>query len=114
MKKIIMLAAMLAMVLVAAIPAIAQVEQGFDQESESGEVEQSSEISGSGSNGNQCVGVNGTTNTGNLQTESGSTQYASDIEELEQEEIGDALTINEDQEFTTTCTQEANQAAAAG
>ena len=109
-----MLAAMLAMVLVAAIPAIAQVEQGFDQESESGEVEQSSEISGSGSNGNQCVGVNGTTNTGNLQTESGSTQYASDIEEFEQEEIGDALTINEDQEFTTTCTQEVNQAAAAG
>ena len=109
-----MLAAMLAMVLVAAIPAIAQVEQGFEQETESGEVEQSSEISGSGSNGNQCVGVNGTTNTGNLQTESGSTQYASDIEEFEQEEIGDALTINEDQEFTTTCTQEVNQAAAAG
>ena len=114
MKKIIMLAALLAMLVVAAIPAIAQVEQGFEQETESGEVEQSFEISGEGSNGNQCVGVNGTTNTGNLQSQTGTIQYASDIEEIEQEDIGGSLTINEDQEFTTTCTSEVNQAAAAG
>jgi hypothetical protein len=112
LKKVMMLAALLAMLVVAAIPAIAQVEQGFDQESESGEVEQSFEVSGEGSNGNQCVGVNGTTNTGNLQTESGTIQYASDIEEFEQDEIGDTLTVTGTGE--TTCTQEVNQAAAAG
>ncbi len=109
-----LLAALLAMLVVAAVPAIAQVEQGFEQETESGEVEQTFEVSGSGSNGSQCVGVNGTANTGNLQNQSGSIQYASDIEEFEQDEIGDSLTINEDQEFTTTCTSEVNQAAAAG
>jgi hypothetical protein len=114
LKKMMMLAALLAMLVVAAVPAIAQVGNDFEQESDSGEVEQEFVVTGEGSNGNQCVGVNGTANTGNLQTETGTIQYASDIEELEQEEIGDALTINEDQEFTTTCTQEVNQAAAAG
>ena len=114
MKKIIMLAALLAMLVVAAIPAMAQVEQDFDQDTDSGEVEQSFTVTGEGSNGNQCVGVNGTANTGNLQTETGAIQYASDIEEFEQDEIGDSLTINEDQVFETTCTQEVNQAAAAG
>jgi uncharacterized protein YpmS len=114
LKKMMMLAALLAMLVVAAVPAIAQVGNDFEQESDSGEVEQEFVVTGEGSNGNQCVGVNGTANTGNLQTETGTIQYASDIEEIEQEEIGDSLTINEDQEFTTTCTQEVNQAAAAG
>ena len=114
MKKIMMLAALLAMLVIAAVPAIAQVGNDFEQESDSGEVEQSFTVTGEGSNGNQCVGVNGTSNTGNLQTQTGTIQYASDIEEIEQEEIGDSLTINEDQVFETTCTQEVNQAAAAG
>ena len=114
MKKVMMLAALLAMLVVAAVPAIAQVGNDFEQESASGEVEQSFTVTGEGSNGTQCVGVNGTSNTGNLQTQTGTIQYASDIEEIEQEEIGDALTINEDQVFETTCTQEVNQAAAAG
>ena len=112
MRKMMLLAALLAMLVVAAIPAIAQVEQGFEQETDSGEVEQSFEISGSGDNGNQCANVNGTTNTGNLQNQSGSIQYASDIEEFEQDEIGDTLTVTGTVE--TTCTQEVNQAAAAG
>ncbi len=113
MKKLMLLAALLAMVVVAAVPAIAQVEQGFEQETESGEVEQSFTITSEGSNGNQCANVNGTANTGNLQTESGSIQYASDIEEFEQDEIGDTLTVGGG-ESSTTCTSEVNQAAAAG
>ena len=109
-----LLAALLAMMIVAAVPALAQVEQGFEQEAESGEVEQEFVVTSEGDNGNQCVGVNGTANTGNLQTQNGSIQYASDIEEFEQEEIGNTLTINEDQEVVTTCEQQVNQAAAAG
>jgi hypothetical protein len=112
MRKMMLLAALLAMLVVAAIPAIAQVEQDFDQETESGEVEQSFEISGSGDNGSQCVNVNGTTNTGNLQTETGTIQYASDIEELEQEDIGSDLSVTGT--GTVTCEQMVNQAAAAG
>ena len=112
MKKMMMLAALLAMLVVAAIPAIAQVEQGFEQETDSGEVEQSFEISGSGDNGNQCANVNGTTNTGNLQNQSGSIQYASDIEEFEQDEIGSDLSVTGT--GSVTCEQQVNQAAAAG
>jgi len=112
LKKMIMLAALLAMLVVAAVPAIAQVGQDFEQETESGEVEQSFEISSEGSNGNQCANVNGTTNTGNLQTQTGAIQYASDIEELEQEDIGSDLSVTGTS--TVECTQEVNQAAAAG
>ena len=112
MKKIMMLAALLAMLVVAAVPAIAQVGQDFEQETESGEVEQTFEVSGSGSNGNQCVNVNGTANTGNLQNQSGSIQYASDIEEFEQEDIGSDLSVSGT--GTVTCDQQVNQAAAAG
>ncbi len=114
MKKVMMLAALLAMLVIAAVPAIAQVEQGFEQEAESGEVAQEFTVTSEGDNSNQCVGVNGTANTGNVQTQNGSIQYASEIEEIEQEAIGNTFTINEDQEFVTTCEQKVNQAAAAG
>ena len=112
MKKVMMLAALLAMLVVAAVPAIAQVGNDFEQEAESGEVEQTFEISGSGNNSNQCVNVNGVANTGNAQTQNGLIQYASDIEEIEQEEIGNTLSVTGNS--STECTQEVNQAAAAG
>ena len=112
MKKVMMLAALLAMLVVAAVPALAQVGQDFEQETESGDVEQSFTITSEGSNGNQCVNANGTVNTGNLQTQSGSIQYASDIEEFEQDEIGSDLSVNGSSEVT--CDQQVNQAAAAG
>ncbi len=112
MKKVMLLAALLAMLVVAAVPAIAQVSQGFDQETDSGDVEQSFEVSGSGDNGNQCANIEGNANTGNLQDTSGFIQYASDIEDFEQEDIGSDLTINGTS--TVTCDQQVNQAAAAG
>ena len=112
MKKVMMLAALLAMLVVAAVPAIAQVGQEFEQETESGDVEQSFEVAGSGDNGNQCANVQGTANTGNLQDSTGFIQYDSEIEEFEQEDIGGALTI--EGTSTVTCDQAVNQAAAAG
>jgi len=112
LKKSMLLAALLAMLVVAAVPAIAQVEQDLDQDTESGDVDQEFTVTGEGSNGSQCANVNGTANTGNLQTQTGSIQYASDTEESEQEEIGSDLTVEGDS--TTDCTQEVNQAAAAG
>jgi hypothetical protein len=50
LKKVMLLPALLAIVVIAAAPALAQVEQEDEQEGESGEVDQSFEISGSGSN----------------------------------------------------------------
>ncbi len=112
MKKVMLLAALLAMLVVAAVPAIAQVDNAFDQESDSGEVDQSFTVTDEGSNGNQCASVEGNTNTGNLQDETGFIQYASEIEEFEQDDVGANLTVTGT--GTTTCTQDVNQAAAAG
>ncbi len=88
------------------------VSQDFEQETESGDVEQSFNVSNTGDNSNQCANVNGTVNTGNLQTQTGSIQYASDIDEFEQEDIGSELSVSGDS--TVTCDQQVNQAAATG
>ena len=114
MRKMMMLAALLAMLVVAAIPAIAQVEQPFEQEADSGEVEQTFEVTGGGDNGSQCVNVTGDANTGNLQTETGILQYDSEIEEFEQDDTGNNLTVGSEEGSTVTCDQQVNQAAAAG
>jgi uncharacterized protein YpmS len=112
LKKLMLLVMLLAMLVVAAVPVVAQVEQDFEQETESGDADQEFTVTDDGSNGNQCAGVSGVTNTGELQNTTGTIQYDSDIEEFEQEEIGSDLTV--DGSSTTTCTQEVNQAAAAG
>jgi hypothetical protein len=112
MKKVMMLAALLAMLVVAAVPAIAQVGQDFEQDTDSGDVDQTFTVTGGGSNGSSCVGVSGVTNTGNLQTETGLIQYASDTDDFEQEEIGSDISLTGG--APTTCDQQVNQAAAAG
>jgi hypothetical protein len=137
MKKLVILMAMLAMLVVATVPALAQrgdddrnndrndnnrhhnnnnggsgVNQSFDQDVDSGDVDQSFTVTGGGDNSNQCVGVTGNANTGNLQSQTGILQYASEIEEFEQDDTGNDLTVEGNS--TTTCDQQVNQAAAAG
>jgi hypothetical protein len=102
---------LIAMLVVAAIPAMAQVGQDFDQDTDSGDVDQSFTVGG-GDNANQCVSVTGNTNTGNLQSSTGFLQYDSEIEDFEQDDVGNDLTVGGTS--TTECTQEVNQAAAAG
>jgi uncharacterized membrane protein len=113
MKKLMMLAAMLAMamVLMAALPAIAQVTQGTEQEAESGEVDQSFEITGEGDNSNQCAGIQGTTNTGESQNVLDVLQYESTADDFEFEEVGSDIAVSPTN--TTTCDQQVNQAASA-
>jgi uncharacterized membrane protein len=112
-KKVMMLAAMLAMamVLMAALPAIAQVTQGTEQEAESGEVDQSFEITGEGDNSNQCAGIQGTTNTGESQNVLDLLQYESTADDFEFEEVGSDIAVSPSN--TTTCDQQVNQAASA-
>ena len=43
------------------------IDQDVEQEAESGDVEQSFDVSGTGDNSNQTVGIQGTANTGNAQ-----------------------------------------------
>jgi hypothetical protein len=107
-----LLAALLAMLAVAAVPAIAQISQETEQEAESGDLDQSFEITGSGDNSNQCVGIQGVGNTGNAQNVIDVVQYGSDDGgDFEFDEVGSTIDVSPTN--TTECTSEVNQAASA-
>src|ERR671921_355435 len=99
--RIVML--VLAVTLMAAAPAAAQVTQDTEQEGESGEVDQSGEISSSGDNSNQCVGLQTAANTGNAQNVTDITQYQSRVDEIEIEDSGANIEVNP--ENSTDCEQ---------
>jgi hypothetical protein len=111
LKKLMLLAALLAMLAVAAIPAMAQLEQGTEQEAESGELDQTFEVTGSGDNSNQCVGIQGVGNTGNAQNVLDVIQYGSTADDFEFEEVDSSIDVSPTS--TTTCDQQVNQAASA-
>ncbi len=106
-----MLAALLAMLAVAAVPAIAQIGQETEQEGESGEFDQSFEVTGSGDNSNQCANIQGAGNTGNSQNVIDLIQYGSTADDFEFEEVGSTIDVSPTN--TTTCDQQVNQAASA-
>src|SRR3712207_2420467 len=111
MKKLMLLAALLAMLIVAAVPAIAQIGQEGEQEAESGEVDQSFEVAGSGDNSNQCANIQGVANTGNAQNQLDLIQYGSIADDFEFEEVGSSVDVSPAN--TATCDQQVNQAASA-
>ncbi len=110
MKKLMLLVAMLALVLVAAAPVIAQVSNAFDdQELESGEIGTETELAIDGNNNNQCAGLLQFGQTGNFPNQQGTSQY--DNPELEQEWEGPEIEFAP--ENATECEQAVQQAAAA-
>ena len=111
MKKLMLLAALLAMLIVAAVPAIAQIGQESEQETESGEVNQSFEVSSTGDNSSQCAGIQGIAQTGNVQNQTNLLQYGSESGDFEFDEAGGTITL--EPESSTTCDQQVNQAATA-
>jgi uncharacterized membrane protein len=111
MKKLMLLAALLAMLIVAAVPAIAQIGQESEQETESGEVDQSFEVAGSGDNSNQCANIQGVGQTGNAQNQIDLIQYGSEADDFEFDEVGSTITVSP--ENSTECDQQVNQAASA-
>ena len=67
-------AVMAAMLVVFAAPALAQdIDQDFEQDADSGDVDQSFEVTSSGDNSNQTAGIQGVANTGNVQNQIGVT-----------------------------------------
>jgi hypothetical protein len=106
-----LLAALLAMLALAAIPAIAQVTQEDEQEGESGDLDQSFEVTGSGDNSNQCANIQGVGNTGNSQNVIDVIQYSGEVDDWEFEEVGSTIDVSPTN--TTDCTSEVNQAASA-
>ena len=106
-----LLAAMLALLLLVAIPAIAQVSFETGQEIENtGNVSTNTNVTSSGDNGNQCVAPLQFGNTGNVQNAQGFLQYASTSGDIGFG--GGSMTFSPT--LTNTCTQKVQQAAAAG
>ena len=111
MRKLMLLAAALAMALTTAVPAVAQVGQENDQEGESGEVDQSFTITGSGDSANQCAALLGSAQSGNSQNQIGAVQSdESEADDVEFDETGSNLTLSP--ELAEECEQIINQAAA--
>ncbi|MDX6380650.1 MAG: hypothetical protein QOI57_1674 [Rubrobacteraceae bacterium] len=104
-----LMAALLAMLIVAAVPAIAQVVQRSEQEVERGDSSQTFNVTGGGDNSNACQGIQGISITGNSVNSTNVLQYAS----LGEVEVDDSGNFEISPSQTTTCNQQVNQAASA-
>ena len=85
--------------------------QDFEQEAESGDIDQSFDVSGSGDNSNQSVGIQGVANTGNAQNQIGVTQIDSDADDFEFDDVGADIDVSPESSFESN--QRVNQSAAA-
>src|SRR5919202_1109204 len=113
MRKLMLLGAMLAVVLVAAAPAIAQVAQGFSESRiTSGKASPSVAISNKGDNVNMCPTVQQVAQTGNVANEQGVVQYDTTTDDIVfNADTPTQIVITPSE--TSECTQTINQAAAA-
>jgi hypothetical protein len=111
MKKLMLIAAMLAMTFIVAAPAMAEIDQESEQDAESGEVDQSFEVSNTGDNSNQCANVQGVANTGNAQNQIDLVEFLSLGDDFEFDEVGSDVEVSPGN--STTCDQQVNQAASA-
>ncbi|MDX6380409.1 MAG: hypothetical protein QOI57_1433 [Rubrobacteraceae bacterium] len=109
MKKLMLVAALVAMAVVAAVPAIAQVTQSPEQKVESGTSSQNFTVTGGGDNSNACQGIQGISNTGNSVNNTNVLQYGS----VGEVAVDDSGNFAIDPSQTTTCDQKVNQAASA-
>ena len=111
MKKLMLLAAALAMALTTTVPAVAQVGQEGDQEGESGKIDQSFTVTGSGDSANQCAALLGGAQSGNSQNQIGVAQSdESEADDSEPDETGSDVALSP--ELAEECEQIINQAAA--
>src|SRR5918997_495847 len=109
-------AVMAAMLVVFAAPAMADDldfdgSGDFEQEAESGDVNQSFDVSSTGDNSNQTVGTQGVANTGNAQNQIGVFQVGSEADDFEFDDGGSSIEVSPTN--TTSSNQEVNQAASA-
>jgi len=116
MKKLMLVVAMLAVVLVAAVPALAQVSQEFSERRDtSGSASPKVEVKNTGDNVNLCPTVQQIAQTGQVLNEQGVVQYFSTADDLDF--TGSSITVgteNAPADVTATCDQTINQAAASG
>ena len=113
MKKLMILAALLAMVIVAAVPALAQVSQETEQEAESGDATQNFNVTGGGDNSNACQMVQGIDNTGNATSNTSVLQYANDGAGVGVSGGNFEISPTQNENVAKVCDQQVNQAASA-
>jgi hypothetical protein len=89
-----------------------ELNQELDQEAESGDVVQSFDVSQTGDNSNQTVGLQGVANTGNAQNQTGIIQFGSDADDFEFDDVGSSIEVSPTN--TTSSDQQVNQVAVAG
>jgi Ni/Co efflux regulator RcnB len=87
------------------------ISQETEQVAESGDVWQSFDVSQTGDNSNQCVGVQGVANTGNAQNTINVFNLGGEDAEFEFDDVGSTIDVSPVN--TTTCDQAVNQAATA-
>jgi hypothetical protein len=87
------------------------VSQSFDQQAQSGDVNQSFNVSNRGDNSNQCAGVKGVDNTGNAQNQIGVLQYGYSADDFGFEDSGASINVSPNN--YTSCDQQVNKAASA-
>jgi hypothetical protein len=87
------------------------LNQDVEQEAESGDVDQSFGVSGTGDNSNQTVGTQGVANTGNAQNATGILQVGGDAEDFEFDDVGSSIEVSPSS--TTDSEQRVNQSASA-
>ena len=88
-----------------------EVDQFFEQEAESGDIDQSFNVRGGGDNSNQCAGIQGVANTGNAQNQISVLQNGSEADDFSIEDSGASITVSPNS--FTSCDQQVNQAASA-
>jgi hypothetical protein len=98
------------------------IDQDVEQDAESGDVDQSFDVSQTGDNSNQCVSTQGVANTGNAQNTIGVTDFGNFNDDngdrffdgdgdVEVEDSGTSIEVSPTN--TTDCTSQVNQAASA-
>jgi hypothetical protein len=111
LKKLVLLGTIVAMVMVTAAPAVAQVGQGFSERRvTSGTASPKTEVSNKGNNVNLCTELLQAAQTGNVANEQGALQYQSKADDIDFSGSSVELTPA----AAAECTQTIEQAAAAG
>ena len=109
MKKLMMLAVILALALAAAVPAVAQVSLENEQEPESGDVALSDSVENTGNYASQCTPAFQQGNTGNFNNAPSFLQYASEADDFQPGGIEVAF----EPSLTADCSSTIQQSAAA-
>src|ERR687898_2355941 len=71
-----------------------ELDQDVEQEAESGDVDQSFDVSQTGDNSNQCVSTQGVANTGNTQNAIDVIQVGGDADDFEFDDVGSSIELS--------------------